>query len=254
MEKGSSFLHSSLKTETSFETSNSSSSFDSSSYINETKSDNSSFSSTEKIENLDPESSSENLLELETSNVIAFSLLESYFSFDSETSSEISSFKRETPSFGKERSLIEKEVTSFEKELQTLSSLHSKVLVTPSPHPKKRNSLVKSSDYSLDSSDDSSSNLWNLHPKRNKSNLAIFTSILITSKSTSNEKSETSFRHKRRPCRDPKLKRISPPLKKSSFYLINHSPSSNTSSSLVPWFSSSIQFHPEPSKFPASTT
>ena len=89
----------------------------------------------------------ETLLQLETSNVISFSLLESCFSFDFETYSELSSFNKKTPSFEKERSLLEKEIPLFEKELQTSSSFHPKVSVAPSPHPNKITSSVKLSDF-----------------------------------------------------------------------------------------------------------
>ena len=96
------------------------------------------------------------------------------------------------------------------------------------------------------------SNLCNIHLKRKNSNLAIFTSTLIESKLASNAKSETSLRPKRIPFRAPEFKRISPPLKKISSYLINSSSSLDLTSSLVPRFSSSTHFHLEWSKFHAS--
>ena len=55
--------------------------------------------------------------------------LVSCFSFNSENSIEITSSKKENP--------------SFEKEIQTSCSFHPEVLVTTSPHPKTRTSSVK---------------------------------------------------------------------------------------------------------------
>ena len=77
-------------------------------HVSETKHDDSSFSSTKNADDLDSEPSSETLLQLDASNANALSLLESCFSFDSETSSELSSLKKEDHSFEKERSSIEK--------------------------------------------------------------------------------------------------------------------------------------------------
>ena len=77
----------------------------------------------------------------------------------------------------------------------------------------------------------------------------MFTSTLNTSNSASNTKSKTPYRPKRRPNRAPEFKSISTLFKKSSYFLIHSSPSLDPSSSLVPRFSSSFQFHLDTPKF-----
>ena len=108
--------------------SNSSRAFHPLNHVKETCSDDSSSSSNEKNNNIDSDPPPDISFQIITSNVIASSLLESCFLFDSENSSELSLPKIETSSYP-----------------QPSSSFDPKVLVTPTPHPKKRTSSEKSS-------------------------------------------------------------------------------------------------------------